>query len=247
MKRILNTLSRNWPKYLIEAIVIVASILGAFILDNWHQTRKENLQEQILLNDLRGEFEDTRKKIKNVINSQQYVIDYIATLLEIYQSNGEGFDPTTDSLGMLLSRGPLNSYRIEPVVGTYESILGSGSLNLIKDLDLKRFMANFYSEVSQGFEDHDLSILLLVQLNDELHPCWSGDYMFNKIEVDTSENNEEALRQTRNEQFPIFLKNDHFFSNVIYRGSCEKNRIRWQQSLLRDVDKILEQLNKNIH
>lgn len=49
MKRLLTTLSQKWPEYLIESIVIVASIWGAFALDSWNDTRKQLANERIFL------------------------------------------------------------------------------------------------------------------------------------------------------------------------------------------------------
>jgi len=49
MKRILATLSQKWPEYLIESIVIIASIWGAFALDSWNDNRKQLAEEKIFL------------------------------------------------------------------------------------------------------------------------------------------------------------------------------------------------------
>ena len=48
MKRILQTLSQKWPEYLIESIVIVASILGAYALDSWNEQRQREEKLQAL-------------------------------------------------------------------------------------------------------------------------------------------------------------------------------------------------------
>jgi len=49
MKRILTTLKEKWPEYILEVIVLVIGIYGAFALNSWNEGRKENIQKHELV------------------------------------------------------------------------------------------------------------------------------------------------------------------------------------------------------
>ena len=55
MKKILETLKRKWAEYLLEIIVIMIGILGAFTLNNWNERRKESKQKVIILTHLKSD------------------------------------------------------------------------------------------------------------------------------------------------------------------------------------------------
>ena len=52
MKKLLNRLSQDWDKYLLEPIVIVVGILVAFGLNTWNENRKSELLEISILKEL---------------------------------------------------------------------------------------------------------------------------------------------------------------------------------------------------
>lgn len=245
MKRILTTLSQKWPEYLLEIIVLIIGIYGAFALNSWNENRQRSQEKQLILRDLLAEYHDSLEKIEKTIKQQEVVVSHSATLLDVYFAKGDGFDINNDSLGLLVMRGALSYWRIEPVVGIYESILGSGKQEAIEDNELKRLMADFHSEISQGFEDHDLSIRLIEQLTIRTDPHLLPRSLLKNLGVskfpDTS-----YSQITNSQRFASFLPKDDYFAILMHKANLEVNRINWQRTLAQRAKIIIEKIEENI-
>ena len=47
MKRLLTTLEDKWPEYLLEIIVLIVGIYGAFALDHWNECKEMEIRFKI--------------------------------------------------------------------------------------------------------------------------------------------------------------------------------------------------------
>ncbi|MEQ9229906.1 MAG: DUF6090 family protein [Cyclobacteriaceae bacterium] len=142
MKRILTTLSEKWPEYLIEAVVIVASILGAYALDNWNENRKERELEQNYYCRL---LEDVHQDEKRLTVERQLMTDRLAAsnnlLADLLKPNPDPRAIITNFIGAIKG----GNFAYTPTNAAFEDIKSSGNLNVLKNVDLKNQLSYYYS------------------------------------------------------------------------------------------------------
>lgn len=95
MKRLLTTLKDKWPEYILEAIVIVASILGAIALENWNEDRKSEEEFQTIIRTVKSdiltdiqEFDSANVAYEADLNTMRLMIlDSVS--IEQYMADGK--------------------------------------------------------------------------------------------------------------------------------------------------------------
>jgi len=153
-------------KYAIgEIVLVVIGILIALNINNWNEKQKEEKSEILILKTLQKDFTENKKIYSDIVDKQTFVIDNCKSLIECFER--KDLEYKRDSIGKFIYYGAFNYYRAEPILGTYEAMIGSGNLNVLKSETLKSKLALFSSEINQGFEDETLSMNLLNTLHNE--------------------------------------------------------------------------------
>jgi hypothetical protein len=140
----------KWTRFVLEGLVIVASILLAFGIDAWWDGRSEAARRAELVDALIADFEVTRERLSESLATGE---DYIARSREVLRLTSEASVVPKDSIQFLLG-GFLNKIDFEPALSTYEAAVGSGDLAFLESEDFLRAAAEF-RRARDFYEDMD--------------------------------------------------------------------------------------------
>jgi hypothetical protein len=224
-----------------EIILVVIGILIAININNWNEERKRKEQEHKIILSLKSEFLESKELLLSTMKVQKKVLERSDTLLQIYE--GEMSLPTNDSIKMLVKDGALAWQREELVTGSYNVLINSGNSELVKNDELMRMLAEFYSVYQAGFEDHQTSMYLKNELLKIVSPViisLSESSMSKGTGLDTIRNPKEAFA------IKYLFKQDVFFGLLYYKTYIERLRYNYQEYLLLKITNIIEIINKEL-
>lgn len=132
---------RNYILYSIgEIILVVVGILIALSIDNWNEERKDRVKEQLILVQLRDEFQSNLIRLEEKISTRQNMIESSQRILkDIDDQNIANRDSLLSRLVLLV-----NDPTFDPIIN---DLIGSGNIRLIRHEQLKRLLTNWSSDV----------------------------------------------------------------------------------------------------
>lgn len=154
MKRILlNTLSQKWPEYLLEILVLIVGIYGAFALENWNDDRKSKLEQSEIVSNLHGEFLTNRQsleihilRLKKKIIACDMIFSYMEKSNELLDTN------TADTLITSILRYPTWN----PTTFVLTDLRNSGQLKSLQNQKLKSVIHLYEQHIEDLNEMHTM-------------------------------------------------------------------------------------------
>lgn len=146
----------RYSRALFEGVVIVGSILLAFGVDAWWDGIQERASERDYLSRIATDLAEMRQDIVARTDHYAMIADHGRAVMPILA--GERPIPL-DTLGFLSSA--LNASRmIEPVVArsAYDDLISTGNLRLIRDVELRNALSEFYGEIAYRLSPFDYEL-----------------------------------------------------------------------------------------
>ncbi len=133
MKKILETIKRKWAEYILEIIVIVIGILGAFMLNNWNEAKKQEAIQVQVLRDIKSDLTECRVELEKISKAHQNQIYLFNGLVH----NLENVRSYVDTLDIAFGNLPLwgSPYL---TITSYNNLKSSKGMDIITNDDLKK-------------------------------------------------------------------------------------------------------------
>ena len=203
MKRLFTTLSQKWPEYLLEILVLIVGIYGAFSLEEWAEDRSIEKKELELLSgmlvDLERDLQDNSYNIKwnrGAIIAHENVLGYLKNTQPIDDSAFYFFGNLYGAVHFVAN------------TSSFESLQAFG-LDRVKNKELRDQISAHYSwyinhvQYLETHDDHKLQY-------DALFP-----QIMEKLEHYEHLDNEKVLSFNARPVDENQLKQDHVFANSL--------------------------------
>jgi hypothetical protein len=135
-----------WARVLVEGALIVGSILIAFWIDAWWDRTQDQAQAESLLISLLDDFDAAETLLDTIESQHQRLVENGRRLIE-YGEVGSVPDSERISVDSLLGSHFLRPV-YEPPMGTVESLLSSGRLDLFDNAALLASLTNWTAAVA---------------------------------------------------------------------------------------------------
>ena len=146
MKKILETLKKKWAEYLLEILVIMIGILGAFALNTWNEARKSRIMEVEIIINIRDALASDLDQINNTIEGGRTRITFTQAFLEAAENEVNLNDSLTDNYGLLSA-----NMNFIPLTTPFK-FLESKGLDWIKNKDLRFLIVEIYDLIYPQIE-----------------------------------------------------------------------------------------------
>ncbi|MGD2124004.1 MAG: DUF6090 family protein [Gemmatimonadota bacterium] len=146
----------------VEGVVIVVSILLAFALDAWWESRGQRQEEAQVLENLSSEFQAAGIQLDRYLMMHQVILSSLEKTLAAVQEAHDRGDSRVEILTIDLSRiliGPT----FDPRTGILDGLLASGGLGILQSESLRRTLSGWPGLLAEASEEESRSVHLILE------------------------------------------------------------------------------------
>ena len=162
MKKIIETIKQKWVEYLLELIVIIVGILGAYALNSWNEQLKNRHLETDYLNEINEEFIKNKEQLDFVLAIRRDICDACDKVKSMAPLSVEDWD----SIYFYYQQAIYMAPRFDPSTNSIESLINNASFDIIKSDSLKSLLINFDNIYNDWNEEESDAIRQVFILRD---------------------------------------------------------------------------------
>lgn len=226
---IMENKTSNYLKYAIgEIVLVVIGILIALQINNWNESRKDNIKKQALLKSLKVEFTLNLEQLDSVMFYDFRVLK--STFRFLHLDPNELAANNRDSLRALLQNTSW-LWTFDPQNGALRSGISSGHIHLIKNDSLVNLLFSWQDVVADAKENEDRNIDLRINSKSVL------DRFIRSVDY-RSVVHEDLAHSKFNSDYQALI-NDPLFEDYISERYSHTSDALFELNLVKKQNKII--------
>lgn len=129
----------SWLKLILELIVVFIGVSAGFLFDNYREDRSDRKLEGKYLESFYNDVLADSLEIHNMLLSSENNIEISGRTVRAMQAGTVTLDSALAVLGLMATYNSLNMEN-----ATYESVVNSGNLGLIRDFEIRAKIVYYY-------------------------------------------------------------------------------------------------------
>lgn len=134
----------SWLKLILELLVVFAGVTAGFLLNNFREDKLSREVEHIYLENLMSNLTADSIEIANHIAANQNNVDVSSRAVNSFSDAGISPDLALEALSVMVT---FNDISLQDA--TYQSIVGSGNLGMISDIEFRMQLIAYYQFLEQ--------------------------------------------------------------------------------------------------
>jgi hypothetical protein len=228
--------SINFKYFISELLIVVVGILIALSLNNWREDNANKNKEQYYLKSLKTDFEQSLASLTEILNQNKESELAIKTVLAaIHKCYNES---TVDTVKKVF-RELFGFNRFVPASGTYKEIISTGSLQILRDDELRITLSSWEDMITRN---QQLEEVMFWQYHLMNIPYLNKHIV--RSDFKDSRNNSED-NDFRTDFKKLFT--DPEFENILYnRAGAVEEANAYLATMIEQVEHIIGLINKDI-
>ncbi|MCA8889555.1 MAG: hypothetical protein KDA46_12035 [Parvularculaceae bacterium] len=142
--------AQNWTAVALDFLIVVVGVLMAFQITAWHESRIEHQRSEDFLARIRTDLEGDVSELTRHREFWNDVADQGAAAVRFAETGarGEASDRASDWELMRAFLHATQHWQFTFIDTTYAELRSAGELGLIRDIDMRRALADYYVSVA---------------------------------------------------------------------------------------------------
>ena len=233
----MNLQQRTWP-LLLETVAIVVSILLAFAIDAWWEDRAERRAEHAAIERLLFEFSANAKELAT--NKERHARALAGTEALLALTGPEPSLPEDEAQVGDWLMDCMQNPTIDAHLGTDNSLIASGNLNLLQDTELQRLLSEYPALIQDALEWQKVE---LVHGEDFILPLTYDYVAWPTIEASLDPTKQPSRFKSDYRGLLSLLRFEGFINNRRWNNRASIKRI---ETLEKKTETIIQRLQHNL-